>query len=306
LSNLANIVVETLKKNRSELKLGVYLKVLFAFFIVFSVIFTACGKSKSELVVSGYIEANKVDVSPRIYARVIEVRADEGDKVRRGDTLVILDSREFDASLKEAQLKLDAGRARIEGLRSQLSLAQDRLKDFENLYESGSISEEKLKELKTRVDVLEATLKEAEMTLKSTEKRVDLLKLERDECFLTAPIKGVVLERVTEPGEVALPGIPILTLASLDTLKMIAFLPERDMGKVSIGDTAFISADAYPDTVFTGIVSKISDETVFVPKNVQTKEERTKLVFEIEILVPNKEGFLKPGMFADARFRLSH
>lgn len=286
----------------SQLKSSFFLSVVF--FPILTLM--GCKARKDEVVVSGYIEAKKVDITPRLYSRILEVRVDEGDHVLKGDTLIVLDSREFDTSLKEANLKIDAGKAKIEQVEAQLSLAEDRLKNFEDLYSSGSLPEEKLKDLRTKVKVLKASLKEAEKTLEATEKHVDLLKIERDECFITSPIRGVVLDRTSEPGEMALPGVSLLVVAPIDTLKMVAFLPEREMGKISAGDTAFISVDAFPDTLFRGIVSKINDEAVFVPKNIQTEEERTKLVFETDILIPNKEGFLKPGMFANAKFRLFH
>jgi HlyD family secretion protein len=265
-----------------------------------------CKRRGGELEISGYLEARKVDLSPRLSQRILDIKVEEGDRVIKRDTLVILDSREIESLIEEARLKIEAGRAKIEQLRAELELGREDLKRLEELFRKGSVPEEKLRIQRTKVKVLKSSLKEAEKTLEATETRLSYLKLQRDECFLLSPINGVVLERNFEVGEVAIPGSPVLTLASLDTLRLIAFLPALDMGRVSLGDSAWITVDAYPDTAFMGIVKKINDEAVFVPKNVQTKRERTKLVFEVHIYVPNDSGLLKPGLFADARFKTSH
>ncbi len=264
-----------------------------------------CRREGNWISVTGYVEANEVDITPSISARIIEIRAEEGDPVERGDTLVVLDSREIEVSLKEAQYKLQAGKAKIDQLKAQLSLAKETLDDLKTLYEKGNVPEKEYRAQKTKVEVLDAGLKEAELTVKSLEEKISLLRLQLQKCFITSPLKGVVMERNQDPGELALPGIPLLTVANLDTLKLIAFLPETQMGSVSIGDTAYIHLDAFPNRTFLGTVSKINDRAVFVPKNVETKEERAKLVFEMEILLPNENNLLKPGMFADVRFRIS-
>lgn len=273
-----------------------------AFLSLFSL---GCQRREKEIRISGYLEVDKVEISPRVSQRILEIRVDEGDQVFPGETLILLDCREVMALLEEATLKIEAKKAKINQLEDQLTLQEDMLERFEELYRSGSFPEEKLKIQRTQVEVLKSGLEEVRKTLMATQRRLEYLRIQKEECFIRSPIEGVVLTRSAEPSELALPGIPLLSVASLDTLKMIAFLPARDMGRVSVGDTAYISLDAFPDTLLIGIVKKVRDEAIFVPKNVQTREERTRLVFEVEILIPNRAGLLKPGMFADAIFPLS-
>ena len=120
---------------------------------------------------------------------------------------------------------------------------------------------------------------------------------------LTAPISGRVLQRTIEAGEVAMPGTPLLRLADLNTLRLVVYVSEPQLGRIFVGQRADVQVDAFPNRVFEGRVVRIADEAEFTPKNVQTKEDRVNLVYAVEIRLPNPEGLLKPGMPADVTLR---
>ena len=90
---------------------------------------------------------------------------------------------------------------------------------------------------------------------------------------------------------------------SADWVEMKIYIPEQQIGKIHLGSEAHINVDAYRDKYFVGKVSKISDQAQFTPKNVETKEERVKLVFAVEVAVENQESVLKPGMPGDVILR---
>ncbi len=117
---------------------------------------------------------------------------------------------------------------------------------------------------------------------------------------IVSPINGVILRKNLEAGEMANPGVSILTLVDPTDLWLRAYVPETDIGRIKVGMAARITIDAYKDRTFTGKITEIASEAEFTPKNVQTKKERVNLVFRIKIAVDNPEGFLKPGMPADA------
>ncbi len=117
---------------------------------------------------------------------------------------------------------------------------------------------------------------------------------------VTAPGDGVVLTRNIEEGEVVAPGTPIYTLVNLNDMWLRVFIPENQIGRVRLGQRAEVTVDTFPGRVFAGRVSEISSRAEFTPGNVQTKEDRVKLVFGVKIRLDNRDGSLKPGMPADA------
>jgi HlyD family secretion protein len=116
---------------------------------------------------------------------------------------------------------------------------------------------------------------------------------------IKSPINGLVLSKNTEIGEVVMPGSSLLTLGDLFHPWVKIYIKETDLGKVKLGQKAQVKIDTYPDKVFEGKVTYISSEAEFTPKNIQTKEERVKLVFGIKVSLDNPLQILKPGMPAD-------
>ena len=116
-----------------------------------------------------------------------------------------------------------------------------------------------------------------------------------------APFDGIILSKAAEPGEYLIPGAPVVTLGDLGSPWLRAYVPETDLGKVRLGQTVPVTCDSWPGRVFKGTVSYISGEAEFTPKQVQTPEERVKLVYRIKITLENEDLALKPGMPADAR-----
>lgn len=116
---------------------------------------------------------------------------------------------------------------------------------------------------------------------------------------LTAPITGVVAMRSFHVGEMASPGLPILTLVNLDTVYLTLYVPQDVIGQVRSGQRVEVTVDAYPDTIFTGAVEQIASEAEFTPRNVQTAEDRARLVFAVRVELPNADHRLRPGMPAE-------
>ncbi|HEY89217.1 MAG TPA: HlyD family efflux transporter periplasmic adaptor subunit [Thermoflexia bacterium] len=120
---------------------------------------------------------------------------------------------------------------------------------------------------------------------------------------LVAPLTGAVVELIAQPGEVAAPGAPLLTLANLTAVTLVVYVPETRLGALSLGQEVAVTVDSFPQRIFTGHVQHIADQAEFTPRNVASKEERMNLVFAIEIGILNPTGELKPGMPADAVFK---
>jgi HlyD family secretion protein len=158
---------------------------------------------------------------------------------------------------------------------------------------------------KANLDVVRAGATEEQIELARTgvdqaRAALNALKVQRQKYTLHAPTSGTVLERIVHEGENALPGMTLLTLGNLDTVDLTVYVPEPDVGKVSLDQSVEVTVDSFPDETFLGQVVWISDEAEFTPKNVQTKEERVNTVFAVKVRIPNPDQKLKPGMPADA------
>jgi len=119
-----------------------------------------------------------------------------------------------------------------------------------------------------------------------------------------SPVAGVVVTRGAELGELVTPGMPIARVSVIDRPWLRVYVPETDLGRVKLGQSAGVTTDTYPDRTYPGRVVEIAQQPEFTPKNVQTKEERVKLVFGVKIEVENRDRELKPGMPADAVIHL--
>jgi len=119
------------------------------------------------------------------------------------------------------------------------------------------------------------------------------------ECKLTAPRDGTVQARNYEPGEVVLPGARVLTLVDLREARSTFFLPNAELASAAPGRSVEVRADAWPGEAFAGAVLRVSSKAEFTPRNVQTREDRDRLVYGIEISIPNPSGKLRPGMPVD-------
>lgn len=155
------------------------------------------------------------------------------------------------------------------------------------------------------LDLLEAGLTPeevavAEANLKQAQAAADALRVEREKTILRAPVEGLIVSRAIEPGEIAAPGTTLLRLADLDRVKLTVFVPETQIGRVQLGQPVNVAVDAYPGRTFQGKVTLIAHEAEFTPRNVQTQQERTNLVFAVKVSLDNPDHLLKPGMPADA------
>ncbi len=140
----------------------------------------------------------------------------------------------------------------------------------------------------------------AEAQVRQAQAALGVLDVQIAQRTLTAPMDGIVTARSVQVGETATAGAPLLTIANLDEVTLVIYIPETKIGQVRVGQEVEIRVDSFPERVFTGEVVYIAGEAEFTPRNVQTQEERVNLVFAVKVRIPNPDGLLKPGMPADA------
>ena len=140
----------------------------------------------------------------------------------------------------------------------------------------------------------------ARAQVRQAEAAVHLIDASLAQLTLTAALEGTVTSRSAHTGETATAGAPLLAIASLDELLLTLYVPQTRIGRVHVGQEVMVVVDSFPGRAFAGRVATIANEAEFTPRNVQTEEERAKLVFAVEVRVPNAGHRLKPGMPADA------
>lgn len=236
--------------------------------------------------VSGNMECDDVRLSFRVEGKIGKLLFDEGDVVKAGDTVALLETDELTKIRDEA-----AGA--LQRTIYEHRLARIDYERAENLYKAGSISTQKRDSAQTRLDALRAQIKELKSSLDLADTRLGFTNLR-------SPINCYILTKSSLAGEVVQVGATVFTVADLQDIWVTAYLEERDLARVKLGQKAFVKTDTYPDKEYKGWVSFIAPQAEFTPKQIQTNEERVKLVYRIKVRADNSSLELKPGMPADA------
>jgi HlyD family secretion protein len=276
--------------------------------ILFIVILSIVGKKEPEELLfisgSGTIEVTEIEIGSKNSGRVEKLWVDEGEEVDSGKVLVELDHKELDAQLAQTKASVNVAKTRVDQAKSEWENVGINLKRIRELYKAGSVTKKELDDLETKYKLASDQYKLVSHQYEQSKAAVELIKAQLENTIIKSPIKGVVLEKNTNPGEVVFPGISLLTLADLSTVWLKIYIKEDQLGWVKLGQKAEVKVDSYPEKTFRGKVVHISDKAEFTPKDIQTKEERVKLVFGVKISLENPEQELKPGMPADAQISI--
>jgi len=308
--------------------------------LVLVLLAAACGDrgAAGRITASGTIEAREVNVAPKVGGQIEAILVEEGARVKPGDVLARIEHIGFDIQLRqaeagvalaEAQLALLRSGAREEDIRqgeealkqaeAALQVAAEDARRFRELAAKGSTTPKQRDDAEARSTVALAqrdgareALKKlksfarpeeiaaAEARLAQARAAADFLRQQIADATVVSPVAGVVTRRPVEAGEMVAPGATLLTVAELDNVYVMLYVTERDLGRLRLGDAAEVRIDAFPDRAFAGRVTYVSPQAEFTPKNVQTKEDRVKLVFAVKVEIDNRDGALKPGVPADA------
>lgn len=281
-----------------------------------------------EITASGTLEATEVTVSAEVIGRVVELRYEEGSRIAAGDTLAVLDNTDYVLQLRQAEAALSAAEAQyrlaLEGFRKEdilqaeanFQTAEADYNRMKELLASQSVTQKQYDDAYARYVTAKQTYEKLTRGLRQEEIRaaqahrdqvkaqVELIKNKIGDCFITAPIAGTATHRFVEAGEFVNVGSSVARIANLDQMDLWIYVPEPEVGKIQLQQLVDVQIDSFPDKTFAGRVVFISPEAEFTPKNIQTKDERVKLVFGVKIKVENPNHELKSGLPADATIRL--
>jgi HlyD family secretion protein len=291
---------------------------------------------------SGVIEAVEVRVGTKIGGVIDELAVEEGDQVAAGQVVARIETTDLNIQLEGAGAAVEQAKALLadikRGLRAEeieqletiaklkkanlerveidynkkkalaekdalpkheAEMAQKLVEAAQKDYES-ALELVKIAKLGSREDQIKA----AEFSLERAKTSVAQLEQRISEGTIFSPIEGRVSVKNMELGEIAAPGGTIITLVDLERPWVRVFVPENKLGRIRLGMTAEIYSDSFPDKVYKGVIRHIATEAEFTPKNVQTQEERVKLVYAVKVYVDNPNQELKPGQLVDAYIRL--
>jgi HlyD family secretion protein len=291
------------------------------------------------IVASGHVEATEVLVSTKVAGTIESLAVDEGSVVAAGqelaridttDTRLALEAARAERAQAEAELRLRLAGSRVEDVRearaqvvraeADLDGAQKDLDRMEGLLAAGSGTTKARDDARTRRDVARAGLDAARerlqrleagfrreekdaarARLEAAEARIAQLEQQLKDAVILSPVKGVVTEKLAEKGELAARGTGIVVVTDLPNAWLNAYVSEPDLARLRLGQEAEVVTD--DGQTRKGRVSFVASRAEFTPKNVQTRDERVKLVYRIKVALENADGLFKPGMPAEARLR---
>jgi len=245
----------------------------------------------NELVLYGNVDIREVRVAFNGSEHVSQMLVDEGDKVTVGQLLARLQTERLQAALDRARAEVVAAKAEAHSaVLNYQRIKQLAARKLASASES-DIAKANSDAATARVAAAEAVASQAQQALKDAD--------------LYSPANGIIRERIVEAGDFVTPQSPIYTLALTDPVWVRTYLPESYLGQIKPGARASITTDSYPGKTYEGWVGSISPTAEFTPKNVETPDLRTRLVYQVRVFVCNPQNELRLGMPATVRISLT-
>ena len=244
---------------------------------------------------SGQVQPRtKVDLAADISGRIVRLAVKEGEMVRKGQFLLEIDPQEYVAAVQRSQAALSSARAQEAQARANLLQAQrnyDRSMEIQKT-NAQLIASEQLEQLKTQVDVNKALAEAAQHNVDQSAAGLRDARSKLSKTTITAPMSGRVTRLVVEQGETAVPGTfnkdaaTLLTISDMSVLETKVKVDETDVARISVGDSAVVQIDAFPDTTFVGKVVQISNSAVRAAATGQASDQAIDYEVTIELLNP--------------------
>jgi HlyD family secretion protein len=248
---------------------------------------------------NGRLEADEIDIDTKFPERVAQLFVDEGDLVKAGQLLALMDVQDYEAQLKRAQATaqqaertLAEAEANVKQQQSNVVFAQQELFRARELVAKEFMSRETLDQRVQLMNAATAALTaaqdrvgEAERALDAAKHDVELLQVDIADSRLAAPVDGVIQYKISNVGEMLPVGGKVFTMLDTAYVYMDIYLPTEDAGQVRLGDDALIVLDALSGVALPAKVVFLATEAQFTPKAVETKTERDKLMFRVRVRI---------------------
>lgn len=261
---------------------------------------------------SGHIEAKQsVDISADISGRIVQLPIQEGQKVKEGDLLLVIDPTQYQAALKQAQARLAQARAEEAQNRANYNQAQrdwDRMKELKQRTPD-LVTDQETEQAKTKADVQKALFQSAEHAVSQAQAAVEEAQDRLDKTVIRSPINGRVTRLNVQKGETAIvgtmnnPGSLLLTVADLSVMEAVVEVDETDIPNIQVGDSASVEIDAWPDSSFAGVVTKVASSAMQDRSSRSATAQSTSdqaVDFEVRVQLRNPPPGIRPDLSCTA------
>lgn len=285
--------------------------------IIVVVLLSGC-KSKTELADAfGNFEATEVIVSAETNGRIIKFTPLEGSQIEKDSSIALIDTTMFHLQKSEIDAGMNSVRTRINSINAQNAILTQQIENLninvsriERMLKDDAATQKQLDDLTGQTAVLQKQIASnntqkasvaAELSVNET--KIVTVNEQIRRSTVKSPIKGTIIEKYSEAGEITAAGKPLVKIADLSLMKLKVYVSGAQLGSVKTGQECTVRIDKGEKdfSSYTGIISYISGKAEFTPKIIQTKEERVTLVYAVNIDVIN-DGFLKAGMPGEAIF----
>ena len=249
---------------------------------------------------SGTIEVVEINVASKIMGRIKNISTDEGQAVVNNQILVTIEGDEVSGRYDEANAAYSQALEKLESARAKLANTERDVKRNRELFRVGSIARMQLDALETQYATDVANFRSALAGVQRAKSALSVARYYAKEYNVNSPLNGTVLKKFFEVGELVMPGSILLNCADLKNVYLKIYIPEYKLGMIKLGQKVKVKIDTYKNKIYYGKRTQISQSAEFTPKNIQTEEERVRLVFGVKVTIKNDNLELKPGMPADA------
>ena len=278
---------------------------------------SGCKNRTGEADAFGNFEATEVIVSAESSGRILQFDKAEGSLIENGDLVALVDTTMFHLQKAEIDAGMNSVRTRISSVTAQNDILNQQIANLniniariEKMMKDDAATQKQLDDLTGQVAVFKKQII-ANNTQKASiaselsvyESRKATLNEQIKKSCVRSPLKGTIIEKYSEPGEITAPGKPLVKIADLSVIKLKVYVSGAQLGALKTGQQCKVRTDNGVNgfSTFNGIISYISEKAEFTPKIIQTKEERVALVYAVNIDVRN-DGTLKSGMPGEAIF----
>lgn len=286
-------------------------------FSIVVIILVGCNSKTDQADAYGNFEATEVVVSAETGGRILKFEVTEGTEIEKGAEIALIDTTlfrlqkaEIDAGMKSVRTRISSINAQNDILNQQIANLNVNISRIGNMLKDDAATTKQHDDLTGQVAVLEKQIA-ANNTQRSSiaaeisvyESKKATLNEQAARGSVKSPLKGTIIEKYSEEGEITAAGKPLVKIADLSLIKLKVFVSGAQLGSIKIGQDCSVRIDdgrkGYK--IFTGTISYISEKAEFTPKIIQTKEERVTLVYAVTIDVRN-DGSMKSGMPGEAIF----
>jgi len=285
--------------------------------VVVSVSLFSCNNNGDESDAYGNFESDEVIVSAQMQGELKQLKIEEGQEVKADQMVGLIDTATLSVKKDQLEAKKEATAARLTNIEAQLEVQQEQIETFETeeqrikkLLKDGAATQQQYDNIAGKLRVARKQLKSIRTQKNSVYREMNVIDAQvreveenMNKCLVKNPVKGTVLEKYLEKGEVALPGKAIYKIADLSTMYLRVYVSGAQLPNIKIGQKVevLIDKDEVSNQKLKGEITWISSQAEFTPKIIQTKEERVDMVYAVKVKVQN-DGRIKIGMPGEVNF----